>query len=561
MKNIHLLVVLIVGMTALMSAQVDTLVVPDEIGGVKLGAINITIEGDTTATGERNNPDRVYKLQADKIYLLNGPLTQTQNYHLKLIGEEPTPANRPALIMPGIRSDGSIADNLMVLNNDFTLKNIYFMGMATDGQVHSNENMASVYGNNINAVIENCIIEQNKVICFGFYGDYPNVKAQNNLIRNSHQEGVGHWNGGRFIWTWDNPGGNIELVNNTWVNTSAYFYTDRDRGTENIKIEHNTFVNSCAFVFFLHKMTNASISNNVFYNCQFTGEMNDEYYQGWNDYDGAIASVISIDTLFGNKGAFKLDSTWATTNREAERNIKVKNNSYYVDPLITAAWAEGIDSGWIAVGTEWMNTRTQGMFNDNTTWPGLEESGNLMNADPVFEVNPTVMDSILAFIPILATWGATPSWAYPVDGKPKYIPDWPIPEDLSYTNASMIHGGSDGFAIGDLNWFPDQLAIWITDVEENNIDDLIPEEYSLSQNYPNPFNPSTTINYSVPAASFVNISIFNTLGQKVTELVNQEINPGNYQVVFEAKNLASGLYFYSIKADKISITKKMLLLK
>lgn len=552
MKKIYLLFALLFGLTTLVQTQ-DILVVESSINGETLGAINIQIEGDTTTDGARNNPDRIYQLKAGEVYIVNGPLTQTDDYHLKLIGEEPTEVIRPAVLMFGIRGDASIAGSLMTLNNDFTLKNIYVMATSSDLQP-SGENMIDIYGDSINAVIENCIIEQNKGICFGFHGDYPNVTAQNNIIRNS--QGNSHWNGGRFIWTWDNPCGNIEFVNNTWVNNMAYFFTERDRGTESLKIEHNTFVNSGGFVFFLHKLTNASISNNLFYNCQFSGEIVDEYTQGWNDNDGQDASIISIDTIYGNLGAFALDSTWGTTDREAERVIKVNNNAYYVDPQIVTAWETAIAEGNLGVGTQWMNTRTQAMFNDDATWPGMEESSNILDADPGFTVNPTVLDSIVLWPSILYTWALPSPWVWPVDDKPAYVPDWPIPEDLSYTNASMINGGSDGYAIGDLNWFPDQLSQF-SDVESY----IVAEEFTLSQNYPNPFNQETVIKYSVSKTTLVNISVYNMVGQKISELVNKEVNPGEHQVAFDASNLSSGLYFYTIEANNFIASKKMMLIK
>ncbi len=89
----------------------------------------------------------------------------------------------------------------------------------------------------------------------------------------------------------------------------------------------------------------------------------------------------------------------------------------------------------------------------------------------------------------------------------------------------------------------------------------LPVSYKLDQNYPNPFNPSTTINYSIPKASIVTIKIFNILGQEVRTLVNENKSAGNYSLRFNAVNLSSGVYFYSIKAGNYYQVKKMMLLK
>ena len=85
--------------------------------------------------------------------------------------------------------------------------------------------------------------------------------------------------------------------------------------------------------------------------------------------------------------------------------------------------------------------------------------------------------------------------------------------------------------------------------------------FKLYNAYPNPFNPSTKINYSVPMRSIVSLKIFDLLGNQVSELVNREIEPGTYDINFNAINLPSGVYFYRLRAGSFVETKKMILLK
>ena len=85
--------------------------------------------------------------------------------------------------------------------------------------------------------------------------------------------------------------------------------------------------------------------------------------------------------------------------------------------------------------------------------------------------------------------------------------------------------------------------------------------YKLSQNHPNPFNPSTKINFSIPEAAKVSITIFNALGQEVAELANREFAKGNHSVDFNATNLTSGIYFYRMNSANFSKTMKMMLIK
>ncbi|OAN61888.1 hypothetical protein A8B79_05560 [Balneola sp. EhC07] len=90
----------------------------------------------------------------------------------------------------------------------------------------------------------------------------------------------------------------------------------------------------------------------------------------------------------------------------------------------------------------------------------------------------------------------------------------------------------------------------------------LPKEFGLSQNYPNPFNPSTTINYALPKASDVSIDVFNILGKKVASLVNQRKTAGNHSVQFQAANLSSGVYFYTLRVGgRVLKSQRMLLIK
>lgn len=95
--------------------------------------------------------------------------------------------------------------------------------------------------------------------------------------------------------------------------------------------------------------------------------------------------------------------------------------------------------------------------------------------------------------------------------------------------------------------------------EQDHLD--LPASIQLSQNYPNPFNPTTQISYTLPKAANVQLTITNTLGQRVATLVNQPKSAGKYTVNFDASALSSGVYFYTVKADNFIETKKMLLIK
>lgn len=104
-----------------------------------------------------------------------------------------------------------------------------------------------------------------------------------------------------------------------------------------------------------------------------------------------------------------------------------------------------------------------------------------------------------------------------------------------------------------------------TKVEEDQEVDF-PNSFELSQNYPNPFNPQTVIQYNLPRSCKITLTIYNMLGQKVRTLVDEPKKARGYKVIWDGeddigKEVASGIYFYQLKAGDYTETRKMLLLK
>jgi hypothetical protein len=98
----------------------------------------------------------------------------------------------------------------------------------------------------------------------------------------------------------------------------------------------------------------------------------------------------------------------------------------------------------------------------------------------------------------------------------------------------------------------------ITDVNEQN---ALPDKFELTQNYPNPFNPSTTFAFSLPQKEFVTLTVYNSLGEKVADIVAEEMEAGNYKFNWNAQNLTSGVYFARLTAGVNVQTRKIMLLK
>lgn len=122
-------------------------------------------------------------------------------------------------------------------------------------------------------------------------------------------------------------------------------------------------------------------------------------------------------------------------------------------------------------------------------------------------------------------------------------------ENMPVTIVEMLGTNGSGIFKRDLS----------TSVEKE--EKTFPNVFRLDQNYPNPFNPSTTIQFSIPEQSFVKLQVFNSLGEKVSTLVSEELDSGNYKYAWIAEKLPSGIYFYRLNTNKFSEIKKMIIIK
>jgi hypothetical protein len=113
---------------------------------------------------------------------------------------------------------------------------------------------------------------------------------------------------------------------------------------------------------------------------------------------------------------------------------------------------------------------------------------------------------------------------------------------------------------GTGNW----STIWsysslLTGITQNDKD--IPKEYKLYNNYPNPFNPTTNVQFSIVNVHYVTLKVFDILGRNVATLVNEQLQPGTYEVTWNAQNYTSGVYFYRLQSGDFTDTKRMLMIK
>lgn len=130
------------------------------------------------------------------------------------------------------------------------------------------------------------------------------------------------------------------------------------------------------------------------------------------------------------------------------------------------------------------------------------------------------------------------------------------PKYYKYTDSDIISAGTYYYRLKQID---NDGTYEYSDVVMVEVD--MPHNYYLSQNYPNPFNPTTQINFSLPERQMISLRIYNTMGELVSELVNEIKDPGSYSVVFDAARLPSGTYFYNIIAGRYYETNKMTVIK
>lgn len=105
------------------------------------------------------------------------------------------------------------------------------------------------------------------------------------------------------------------------------------------------------------------------------------------------------------------------------------------------------------------------------------------------------------------------------------------------------------------------LIIINPNVPDGLIDDDIPDQFTLEQNYPNPFNPTTNIKFEIAETSNVMLNVYNVMGQRVATLVNEVKAPGTYDIAWDARDMASGIYYYRLRADGVVFNRQMTLIK
>jgi len=535
---------------------------------------------------------RVYELKVNGYYPLGKNPTTLRN--TVIVGENNTilvkngnAALRPPLIS-GVDTTEEPFPNpnaaAIYVTHDLTVKNCNIIQLSPNGFL--SYSFINPVNENLNITFDNCLVEHlNKDFIF-----IPPGKTNYNItLRNCYFANMSGWpcrrSGGVFDSFSDID--TLLVENCTHIMGQGSMYRLRPGYTfKRIIFNHNTFVNSAGNTFMNPGyQSNVSLTNNIFINCNL------------QCFAPVLSNLDVRETDAGSlpMGLVNVYPDGADIANNTPRKFLCQDNLVYWDPSF-ADMDSILNANKIDGVTNWqsqkiiMNVRTDSMFKHLGPYSAAPYSylvtDTWKNQLPSFADTKNLFTGQLSKLKTFAlttvdttSFTSLPTWRLINTGSGDFLKsDWPIPVDLSYSDADLQISGLGGFPIGDLNWFSDKKAEWLvqrTD-EYNYINSALnsgrlttaahakenlPAEFQLHQNYPNPFNPGTTISFFLPKAGYVTLKVFNILGREVATLLDEFKTAQTYKIKFDGKGLSSGVYFYRLKVNNIEKSKKMLLIK
>jgi hypothetical protein len=488
-----------------------------------VGTLDAAISADSL--GRKQNPNTIYLLERNGYYLTQSTISNL-GYHLRIEGVNGTGAD--PIIRPGVLPGGTTSSRCFNPKGDFTLKNVYLVNVddAPLAKVIQNGIRIGVAG--VRVIIDSCQIDYDAQSTIRL--DNPDCKV---YIKNSIVSNLGNMNNsnGRVCDTRGNVQDTIVMENNIFYNIAEKILRTDHARINYIRINNNTMLNCPVGEIAFGASYNVYFFNNLMIDCGIIG-----------NYPDDTGALMQADTLVAG----------------GDQYIYYHHNNFQVDDEITGKYPTIVPPLSIAPVTQ------TPLFDSLTLWwvNKLGTAATNLTSDVAFVTAPAKpVSQMIAqhdtsiHMPnkpeLDRGTGASIEW-----GQPHYVFNLKYP-----TTSALYTAGTGGSRLGSyLDW-----GVIYTNVDKNNMN-TVPENYLLYENYPNPFNPSTTIRYSIPQRSFVEIRIYNLIGEKIATLVNNVQAAGTHEVVWNGKSqnrnqLSSGIYFYELKTEKASIIKKMMLLK
>jgi len=573
MKNLLIILIVVLFMFGNSFAQ-DTVVVDPGL--------------NTLADAVENSANfgKVFLLKRSGVYVNDRTMTAPDSIHnmLYITGEAEPADQRPAIIQ-AYMSDPTWEVMIGIDKaSDIKFENIGFYCYNQDGL--NLLGAFDVYKVGANVEINNCFFDGSNWATFFTEADSVNMTIKNSLFLNSI--GNTFFQQGHLYEGWGVTGATkFSIHNNTMVGFGGPGEGFGIR-VDTVEYLHNTWCmvdRELAQGGYMGKI-NRIFENNIIYDVAMRGYVgprpdwrehpDSSGYPGDNAGSGppspidSVRAIFNVDSLYLQNG----DSTYLGP-KEDERYISFRNNLCYTSQLvrdfqteITATKFPLINNRGAEMFANFANKTSEGNIdetvNPNFVVPVPDEAYQPYFKNTKERRNLSIRSDEY---PVYENW----NWGNLSDISHSYELPWPVPINLKPQAPEVDGAGTDGYPLGDLNWWGKQV---IKDWEAGHIytginetTSHIPTKFVLSQNYPNPFNPSTVISYQISKPANVTLEIYNVNGQKIRTLVNKQQQAGINEVTWNGKDnggkqVVSGVYFYKLKVgDNIVDVKKMILLK
>lgn len=504
---------------------------------------------------------RVYRLKRGGLYLIEATIIiNNKIVPLRFCATKEPADAPPPVIMANIDEAGAPPKKLFVVSSSMYGDGIYFTGISKKGK-SIGQSPINIKGDSKHYVFNNCYFSYtNKPFISEVGTDRNNFFFTNCKIRNILNPGgtTAPWkpflkaNAKKLQDT-------VYFENNTFFNVgyAAYANGQNPSSPNYFYWNHNTHVNHGKQVFNNYYMIEGLITNNIFFNPITTGDYIENRTQ---DPDLQPFAVIQIDSILDGEG-----------NMSEDRLITVSSNAWYVMEDIRQFH---IDSSLTDPPSHYpiafMDTaRTLAMFNDDATFPEMHfDPAKLYNEDPEFlqYLPDNLHDNLLLWS---KDKGAppfsdpSPDWIWDTDGNVVTI-DWPVPENLKYSNTSLYDIGDDGYPLGDINWFGEEVMnAWLAG-EDNPIFNSARNMEVIDNNlsvYPNPLSDQATISFELKKEANVNLRLYNISGQYIETVLHQSVSAGVHELPFNVSHLSSGIYFCQLETPGTVQVKRMIIMK
>jgi len=470
MKSKHFLILsalvafIIFGSTTQIIAQ-DEMVVEwsDGSGNIVQDALYNAVMGDTVAGGERANLNRIYVLKAGGYYWNNK--TISNDFPLRLVGETPgsTFDAHPAVVQMVLDLTTSAAPGKMIsCSDDLTLKNLYIIGsdeLGSSGYYQPIE----VNATGKRFIIDNCVFERSNFAIVAFAGGSDNdIFITNCVYRNLMERApTQQWTGrGLSVWT---DADTVVIENNTFFNVNMCAIQIENGAANYVRFNHNTLVNIGRAITSTSNVwwKEAYFANLLLVNVWWHGE-------GLCDYGPTFAP--GRDPRAHTTGMFNVITMPSRYGTDVGRRILFSNTAAYLDDYFKQQYADTVRV------QPYINAVTDSFFTTFSPANGGQmviQDTAWLSANPNFNVNPNTPEQLEAMYNHITASRGYQYYGTGVQAQPYYYalqtddvtgdtlwaePSWPLPENFTYSDASLKTQGTDGLPLGDLNWFPTEKA-------------------------------------------------------------------------------------------------------